>query len=401
MRLRRFEGATVAEALARVRADLGPEAVILHTRAADPALPEAPRGGWVEVMAAVDEQPHATRHTPRDEGRRVTRSGFQSDAERCAREGVAEALSPQAPEPFAPWEGQPSEGGRIEEMYRMLMDLRDKAATTPRLPEALRPLYRELCGRELPAGLARRLLLELPGHMRARRGEGGRAALQTALSRSFRVRGLTEAGRRQRVLALVGPTGVGKTTTIAKLAGQYRKTGGLRVALVSLDTYRIGAMAQMQIYAELLKASLHVVRTPAELETALRVEREADLILLDSMGRSPRHREGIAALRPFLRRVPDLEVHLVVSATTKGSDLEEILRRFQPLMYQHVVITKLDEVGSPGPLLGLALQQNLSISYLATGQEVPDDLEPATPRRLAGFLVPDGADSGSRAAARA
>jgi flagellar biosynthesis protein FlhF len=94
-------------------------------------------------------------------------------------------------------------------------------------------------------------------------------------------------------------------------------------------------------------------------------------------------------------------VHLVVSATTKGSDLVEVMQRFRPLRYQHLLVTKLDEARSAGPVLGLALQHNLSVSYLATGQEVPDDLEPATPRRLAAFLFPAGPAQRARAMARA
>ena len=283
----------------------------------------------------------------------------------------------------------------------MVLELRDGASPAPRLPVALRPLYRELCGRELPAATARQLLVRLPADVRNGRGDVRRLAVQAALGQAFRVQGVATATGRQRVVALVGPTGVGKTTTIAKLAGQCRQAGGPRVALVSLDTYRIGAMAQMEIYAELLGAPLHVVRNPAELARALRAEAAADLVLVDSMGRSPQHQEGIAALRTFLREIPDPEVHLVVSATTKGSDLEEVLRRFRPLRYQHLLITKLDEVWSPGPVLGLALQHDLSISYLATGQEVPDDLEPATPGRLAAFLFPDGRGRRPRALARA
>jgi flagellar biosynthesis protein FlhF len=157
----------------------------------------------------------------------------------------------------------------------------------------------------------------------------------------------------------------------------------------------------MQIYAELLGAPLHVVRTPSEFADALRAEAAADVVLVDSTGRSPQHREGIQALRTFLQEIPHPEIHLVVSATTKASDLEEILRRFRPVRYQHLLITKLDEAQSPGPVLGLALQENLSISYLATGQEVPDDLELATPQRLASFLLPSRRGGGSRALAGA
>jgi flagellar biosynthesis protein FlhF len=256
------------------------------------------------------------------------------------------------------------------------------------MPAALRPLYSELCRQELPAALARRLVLDLSADLPGGRESAIRTVLQAALNRAFRVQQAADTGRGRRVVALVGPTGVGKTTTLAKLAGQCRRAGGRKVALMSLDTYRIGAMAQMRIYAELLQAPLHVVRTPGELDRALRAEQDADLVLLDSMGRSPQHREGIADLQPFLQRLPNAEIHLVVSATTKGSDAEEILQRFRPLAYQHVAISKLDEARSPGPLLGLALQRDLSISYLTTGQEVPDDLERATSRRLATLLLP-------------
>jgi flagellar biosynthesis protein FlhF len=381
MRLRRFEAATVTEALAQVRADLGPEAVILHARETERERRRSAPGGWVEVTAAIDDE-------VRPASRTVRRGSWGAEDLRLNDARVAGVSARSVAQPATLLDGQASEGGRIEEMYRMLLELRAGTSPTPRMPAALRPVYSELCRRELPAALARRLLLDLAVETSGGREGAIRTALQTSLVRAFRVQRGADTGRGQRVVALVGPTGVGKTTTLAKLAGQCRQAGGLKVALMSLDTYRIGAMAQMRIYAELLQAPLHVVRTPEELDGALRAEQDADLVLLDSMGRSPQHREAIADLQPFLQRLPNAEVHLVVSATTKNSDAEEILRRFRPLAYHHVAISKLDEAGSPGPLLGLALQRDLSISYLTTGQEVPDDLELATSRRLATLLLP-------------
>jgi flagellar biosynthesis protein FlhF len=290
---------------------------------------------------------------------------------------------------------------RMEEMYRMLVQLRDEATPAPGVPVALRPMYRELCRREFPAAVARQLLTGLPGTRRGRADTARRPDVRAAAGRAFRVQGLGAADGQRRVVALVGPTGVGKTTTIAKLAGQCRQAGGGRVALMSLDTYRIGAMAQMQIYAELLGAPFYVVRDRTELAKALQAEATADLVLVDSMGRSPQHRDGIATLRALLAEIPTPEVHLVVSATTKGSDLEEVMRRFRPLRYQHLLITKLDEARSAGPVLGLALEHDLSVSYLTTGQEVPDDLEPATPDRLSAFLFPGGPVQRTRTMVRA
>lgn len=278
---------------------------------------------------------------------------------------------------------------RLEEIHRMLLELRAEAGLSPSVPALLRPTYRRLMQAEVPPVVARQLFQALPAGTRAGRKGPDVLALRRAAARAFRVGGPITPGQRQRAVALVGPTGVGKTTTIAKLAGQLRNAGGLRVALINLDTYRIGATAQMQIYAELLDVPLHVVRTPAEVQAAFRAVRGTDLVLVDTAGRSPGHPEGIAAIRSLVRQIPDLEVHLVVSATTKGTDAEEILRRFRPLAYSRLLLTKLDEARSAGPLLGLALRRGLPISYLTTGQEVPDDLELATPRRLAALLVPE------------
>jgi flagellar biosynthesis protein FlhF len=380
MRLRRFEAATVAEALARVRDELGPDAVILHAR--EPELgPAAGRpAGRVEVMAAVDED-GAPRHGRADglTSRAAPPPPRSRTAADCAAPGGRAWTTPDF-DPTAP--------DTMEQMYRMLLDLHEAATPAPRLTPGLQRLYRELCRREFPSALARQVLSDLPAPVRKGRGGADRATVRAALGAAFRVQGDMRSAAR-RVVVLVGPTGVGKTTTIAKLAGQRRRTGGAPPALVSLDTYRIGATAQMQIYAELLGVPLRVARTPDDLARAVRAEERTDLLLVDSTGRSPHHEAGIAALRTFLREIPEPEVHLVVSATTKGSDLEEILRRFRPLRYRHLLITKLDEARSVGAVLGLAVRHNLSISYLAAGQEVPDDLAQATPERLAALLLPD------------
>ncbi|HTX55346.1 MAG TPA: hypothetical protein VMD08_18230 [Candidatus Baltobacteraceae bacterium] len=346
MRLRRFEGTTVAEALAKVRAELGADAVILHTRAGEGGEP----GRCVEVTAAADGPAPALRLAPSVSPRPLSR-----------------------PEPAAE--------DRLEDIYRMVRELHAEPDTT----RSAHPLARALQREEVPRAVADRLLRALPQGGRTAQTAG---ALHRVLVRAFRVCGPLAPGRRQRIVVLVGPTGVGKTTTLAKLAGQLRQSG-ITPSLISLDTYRIGAVAQMQIYAELLGVGFHVARSAAELRGAVAAETGADLILIDSTGRSPSHREGIAALHQALCAVPEVEVHLAVSATTKGTDVDEILRRFKPLGYRYLVVTKLDEARTLGPLLGVALDRGLPISYLTTGQEVPHDLEPATPRALADLLMPE------------
>jgi flagellar biosynthesis protein FlhF len=380
MRLRRFEAATVTEALARVRADLGPEAMILHAKCA-----ETPGGGAaarVEVMAAVDEvpRPRAAGSEPRGREPRGLDAPPAAPHQAARAAGWAEAI--QAPA------GEGAVEQRLEEMYRMLRELGGETERAAGVSAEMRPLYRRLCRQEVPARVARRLVRELPAGA-ARSGRDAEVGLQAGLANAFRVSSLLPPARGRRVLALVGPTGVGKTTSLAKLAGQMCRATGQRPALMSLDTYRIGAIAQMEIYAELLGVPLTVVRRPAELSRAL-AETDADLVLLDTVGRSPRHAEGIGALQGFLRGIEGLEVHLVVSATTKGTDLEAVLARFRPLRYRRLLITKLDEATTAGPVLAAAIEHDLPVSYLTTGQEVPDDLEAATSRRLAGLLLPAG-----------
>ena len=395
MRLRRYEAATVAEALARVRDDLGPDAVILYARGPDGGGGTGRTPERIEVTAAVDDDPGAT-FAREPLGARWNRAAAMPPADLHggvggpARRAHASAAS----------ENVPADPHTMEEMYRMLLELRDTGTPMPRMRSGLQCLYRELCRRDLPAGVARQLLSTLPAAERRVRARPDRTVVRGALEAAFRVQGPVPSGAR-RVVVLVGPTGVGKTTTIAKLAGQWRRMGTPGLALVSLDTYRIGATAQMQIYADLLGVPLHVARTPADLARIVRSDTRAEMVLVDSVGRSPHHREGIARLCEFVREVPDPEVHLVVSATTQCSDLDEILRRFRPLQYRYLLITKLDEARSPGAALGLALRHDLSISYLAAGQEVPDDLSQATAGELATLLLPDAPERRRAARARA
>jgi len=387
MRLRRFEASTVPDALALVRRDLGPDAVILHARAVPPPAGAA-AGGRVEVMAAVDE---------------VAAPAAAALGER--RLAARDAAAPNAPAPGpAPQEDAPGADGLpealphvVEDIRRLLDELRAERGRPAGVPLPLRAAHRHLLAHEVAPAVARRLLESLTPAAQAVRRSLPTDALREAAARGFRVSGPIAPGRGQRRVALVGPTGVGKTTTIAKLAGQMGFAGDVRVALMTLDTYRIGAVAQLQIYADLLGVPLHVVRTPEEARAALNAVRDADLVLVDTMGRSPRGAEGIAAVARVLRAIPELEVHLVVSATTKRADLEEALWRFRPLRYRRLVATKLDEARTAGPLLSLALDRGLPLSYLSAGQEVPDDLEPATPWRLAGLLIPDAAAARRRA----
>mgnify|MGYP001254165808 FL=1 len=197
---------------------------------------------------------------------------------------------------------------------------------------------------------------------------------------------LPEAGESKRI-ALIGPTGVGKTTTIAKLAASHLLAGGKRVAMVTIDTYRIAAVEQLKVYGEIMNLPVEVVMTADQLREVLERHSNKDLILIDTAGRSPKDSVSLKELEEFLQVDPEIEAHLVLSATTRERDLYETYGRFSALSPKSLLLTKLDECDSLGVLLNIHLRNNCPISYLANGQRVPEDLVLATSEQVSSMIL--------------
>ncbi|MBI3636880.1 MAG: hypothetical protein HY216_11845 [Candidatus Rokubacteria bacterium] len=196
----------------------------------------------------------------------------------------------------------------------------------------------------------------------------------------------TRAGRRPRRVAFVGPTGAGKTTTLAKVAARAQLEQGRRVGIITIDTYRIGAVPQLQAYAEILGAPLAVAETPEALADALARMNDVDIVFIDTIGRSPLG-GGAEGLAPFLSVAAADEVHLVLSAITRPGDSMRAARAFARLVPNRLSITKIDETEDHSALLMAARGTGLPLQWLGTGQEVPDDLDVATPDRLLGLVA--------------
>ena len=193
-----------------------------------------------------------------------------------------------------------------------------------------------------------------------------------------------------RIMVLVGPTGVGKTTTIAKLAARQcvEAIGGSRkVHLITLDNYRIGAQDQIRTYGEILGARVDCVETTEGLAGCIAQDKESDVILIDTMGRSPGDHVKLAELRRFLDYSGDCEIHLTMSATSGAGALREIITQFKPFGFRSVILTKLDELGRIGGTMAAFLQEDIPLSYVTTGQKVPQDIRPASPLVLFRQLV--------------
>jgi len=222
-----------------------------------------------------------------------------------------------------------------------------------------------------------------------------------------------------KIVVLVGPTGVGKTTTIAKLAAQFKLREGRRVGLITTDTYRIAAIDQLRAYADIMSLPFEVVFTPEEFRQAIGRLTECDVILVDTSGRSHRDTRRLADLRAFLNTAraavaeanpsavdspkgrkarrqkkvellpagSSMEVHLLLSCTSDPSQLLQVAERFSTLGVDRAVFTKLDESVGIGVVLNVAIRLNVQLSYLTTGQDVPDDIEVGHRRRIAEMLL--------------
>jgi signal recognition particle GTPase len=197
------------------------------------------------------------------------------------------------------------------------------------------------------------------------------------------------AGPRPLTLALVGPTGVGKTTTIAKLAAAYKLRYGASVGLITSDTYRIAAVEQLRTYANIIGLPLKVCLTPQEVAEACESLRGCDVVLMDSAGRSQHDATRLDELAGFVLAAEPDEVHLVLSAGASPEVLQDAAVRFAALGPTALMVTKLDEAVRFGMLPGLCKDACLRLSYVTTGQEVPEHIELANPQRLA-RLVLDG-----------
>jgi flagellar biosynthesis protein FlhF len=190
-----------------------------------------------------------------------------------------------------------------------------------------------------------------------------------------------------RIMAIVGPTGVGKTTTIAKLAAMHALNRGASVAMITTDNFRVGAIEQLKTYAKIMDIPLEVAATSQELAKTLARHADKDLILIDTAGRSPKDAERLAELKGYLECHPGIETYLCMSATTRARELDEIIATFGVLPITRFLFTKLDESESYGCIVNTHLKHKLPLSYFTTGQKVPEDIEVASARKLAALVV--------------
>jgi flagellar biosynthesis protein FlhF len=269
-----------------------------------------------------------------------------------------------------------------------------KPSGPPDMPEQLFDMYLEMIGQDLSEELANQIVTAVRQELQQEQWD------DSTLVREALVRHLAELvptaegtvaerspGERPLTIALIGPTGVGKTTTLAKLAASFKLRQHRRVGLVTCDTYRIAAVDQLRTYANIIGLPLEIALTPPEMRQAVHALRDCDVVLIDTAGRGPNDRVRLDELNSCLAAVEPHEVHLVLSSTASQRVLMREAEAFAVLGADRVVLTKLDEAVSFGVLINVMQAVGKKLSFVTTGQEVPDHLEVGRPRRLAELVL--------------
>lgn len=414
MDVRTFLAATMADAVARVKRDMGVDAVILHARS-------YPRRSWlglrrrtvIEVTAGKGmnglerraRRPGPARTAGRGAGRAPYTGGFLPSG------GVALA------EPDGAGDGRRALSGRdqllqtpaagyaaliglsrdVNEVKSVIQNLASEVRNgrSPDVPQELHEHYEKLVemqiGQEIALDLVRTVRLQCrPENLRRADYAWERLTEQVEklLPVAGPIRRLKPTG--PHVVALIGPTGVGKTTTLAKLAATLLLDEQRRIGLITMDNYRIAAVDQLRKYADIIGSPVRAVGSLEELRAALAAMADCEFILIDTAGRSPTDTMKLMELKRLLEAAEPDEVHLVLSMTSSQECAELAAQRFGRVRVDKLILTKLDEAAHLGLMLNMVRTANRALSYITCGQNVPDDIEVVAGQRLARLILAGG-----------
>ena len=414
MRIKEYEATTLRECLQQVRGDLGPDAVILETK-------KARRGGYlglgsrdvVVVVAGIGISVDKSRPP------QVERAPAEAARASSGRSGSEDAT-------FRPWvtDGAPGravvrepasaadEDEQIRRLEAELAELRagveamrmavsagsaPAAATGPATatatvtaPAPFGGLKQRMLDNDIPPEVADEFLRALPDlsgwQVQARESLAESALRDLMVQRVRCCGGIVLTPGKTKIVALIGPTGVGKTTTIAKLAAHFALVAKKRVALLTVDTYRIAAVEQLKTYAQIIDVPVRVIYNPPEIGPAMQEFAGYDLVLIDTAGRSQKNAMQCRELKAIVDAVP-CETHLLIAASTRQRDMLDHVERFQRVRVDRLIFSKLDESVTYGTVFATAALTGVPVSYVTTGQRVPEDIEVADAAKLCGLAL--------------
>ena len=384
MQVKKFQGESMHEALLKVKQMMGGDAVILHTKTFR-------RGGFlgfgghevVQVTASNDIKIMDDTASLSERARHA-----YADIQRSANQM-------RKPEPKVVEALEPSLGSQIKELKALIGALAGDTSGGGFPPE-LAKHYQRLVDGGVAKPLARKIIRTihdaLDGEMLGSE-KTVRERVEMEIARFVKVTGGIKPSRksRARVVALVGPTGVGKTTSIAKLSANLSMKEGKSIALITADTYRIAATDQLKVYADIIGLPLEVALSPKDMKTSIKRYKDRDYILIDTAGGSQYNEEQIAELKRYLDAASTDETHLVVSATTEFKELLRVIDKFSVVRPTCLLFSKIDETQQVGIVLNTLSHVDKPVSYFTTGQNVPDDMELASVDGITKMMLGDGA----------
>ena len=365
MKIRRYVAANITEGLQRIRKELGPEAVILQTR---PVRRRGLRGFFLprqlEILAALD--------TDKEEKAELGQALSSVLAGNRRAEKVAAEL-----------EALKSYVMQISASTAGTNPLGAPDGSAVKTPVAY--WYRYLEHQDLDGVLLQELIRAVEAEI-AGPGRVSQSRVAQLLREKLARRFSFDTAPKQRTQIFIGPTGVGKTTTLAKLAARFALEEQQKVGILTIDHFRIGAVDQLRAYTEIMDLPLEVVYSPRDLMGAMLRLEGCERILVDTAGRATGNDEQMEELAGYIELLLPADVYLVISATTRQQDIRHIADYFSRMQYNRLIITKLDEASVHGAVFNSAYYTKLPLAYLTNGQRVPEDIKPASTVDLAGLL---------------
>ncbi len=403
------QGTTYDECLAKIREKFGPDVHVLRQK-------KIKMGGFlgffekdgIELFFMLSKNPYRPSIAPQkpastfeDERKRIIRQAVQNTPSLAAKIPELSETSTREESPVAP-SGNDQLDTILQTVRKLEQRLEKKGNEEPEKPqehETILKIEVLLENNDFSSGYIRKILSRIRNEFTLEDLVNYDLVQDTVVNwvgESIAI-GDNRNTVRPRIIALVGPTGVGKTTTVAKLAAAYslaavKGSRPLNVRVITIDNYRIGAKQQIEIYGNIMNIPVSCAETPSDLQTLVAMYQDVDVILIDTIGKSPKDFSRIAEMRHFLEAAGQCtDVYLAVSATTKASDMHEIMRQYETFGYGSVIITKFDETSRVGNIISALEEKKKPVSYITTGQRVPLDFEQASAVRfltnLEGFKI--------------
>lgn len=377
MRIKKYSAPTLKEAVEQMKKELGSDAIVLQSR-------KIKRNGIfdqsgkeeMEVIAAVDNVEKGIEP--------VNESTYTPIREHLAAAELHNHVKEQEIDLLK------DEIGEIKNTVAQIADfLRYK--NLPSLPENLLLVLKQLIDCDVDEVLAKRIVQEIQMDLKGDDYQDLRFILKRVIVKiSGLIKNVPVKDKKYsqaKIIAFVGPTGVGKTTTLAKLATKAKLLRGKKVAIISADTFRIAAIEQLKTFATIADIPFEVVYSQEDIKKAVLKFSDMDHIFIDTTGRSQRDKNNLEDIKNMLASIEPGEVHLVLSATTKQKDMQEILEKFKGLFINRLIFTKLDETTTLGLILNVAERTRKSISFVTFGQNVPEDIERVNPTKIAKMIL--------------